>query len=321
MRTLRLCTSLAAVTITLLFFQNCSENLGDKPADISQSSDLASPPPNIPSLQLQVESVRTSPTASLPGATFHFSVDVLPLDSVSGMTVNVMLYGPANNLIAGQTFPSQDFSTGVTQTYNIQYTSLKTLPAGHYTAAVLVRTADLKHILFSQNGLDAFELGAPIRVAAGSPRPVTDSQGNVWAADTFNASGSATIPTFPFNVQGTSDPAVYQTDRVGIGAGLAAIPITYTFKVPGPGGYRVTTYFSENDGNIIAPNQRIFDIAINGNTVLQNFDIVAVAGANLTAVTKGFDVNVPNGSDQIQITFKPGAAYYPKVNSFSILGE
>ena len=48
--------------------------------------------------------------------------------------------------------------------------------------------------------------------------------------------------------------------------------------------------------------QRVFDVSINGVPVLTNFDIVAQAGAKLTAIDKAFPVSVTGGQINIQFT-------------------
>jgi len=71
----------------------------------------------------------------------------------------------------------------------------------------------------------------------------------------------------------------------------------YQFSVPN-GMYTVNLKFAEifwtNTG------QRVFDVLINGQTVLSRFDIVAAAGAAFTAVDKSFTVGP---ATQITIQF------------------
>jgi parallel beta-helix repeat protein len=125
----------------------------------------------------------------------------------------------------------------------------------------------------------------PIRVNAGGGQ-YTDTQGNVWMAD-FGGSGgySYVVNT---NIANTAEQRLYQAvrwhDRV----------LDYSFSVPA-GTRTVILRFSETYFG--SPGQRIFDISINGQKVLSNFDIVAEGGAN-TAVDKSFQVQ---SSGQISI--------------------
>ncbi|HKF40036.1 MAG TPA: malectin domain-containing carbohydrate-binding protein, partial [Candidatus Acidoferrum sp.] len=62
--------------------------------------------------------------------------------------------------------------------------------------------------------------------------------------------------------------------------------------------------------------QRIFSVTINGTPVLTNFDIVAAAGAPLTAIDKTFPVTVTNGLVTVQ--FVTGPANLPKVSAIEV---
>jgi N-acetylneuraminic acid mutarotase/glucose/arabinose dehydrogenase len=77
---------------------------------------------------------------------------------------------------------------------------------------------------------------------------------------------------------------LYQTERY-------APTLTYNVPVPN-GNYEVTLYFAEIYFN--AAGQRVFDVSIEGQTVLQNFDIWALAG-QFAAVQRTFVVTVTNG--------------------------
>src|SRR5207245_3890468 len=66
------------------------------------------------------------------------------------------------------------------------------------------------------------------------------------------------------------------------------------------GGYTVNLKFAEL--YFTTAGQRLFNVLINGQTVLANFDVVAAAGAGLTAVDRPFAGNVTNGQIAIQFT-------------------
>jgi hypothetical protein len=85
-------------------------------------------------------------------------------------------------------------------------------------------------------------------------------------------------------VTGTSDPTLYQSERSGT---------TVTYQIPvATGNYEVTLDFAENYWN--AAGKRVFNVTIEGQTVLQNFDIWALVGKN-AALQETFVVAVSDG--------------------------
>ena len=95
--------------------------------------------------------------------------------------------------------------------------------------------------------------------------------------------GGSTFST-THSITGTSDPTLYQTERY-------APTLTYNIPVVND-TYTVTLYFAEIYFD--APGQRVFNVSIEGQTVLQNFDIWAVAG-EFAAVQRTFVVTVTDG--------------------------
>jgi hypothetical protein len=101
---------------------------------------------------------------------------------------------------------------------------------------------------------------------------------------------------------------VLQSQRYG--------PMTYT--IPGyiPGmPYTVTLYFVENWWT--AAGLRTFNVAINGTSVLSNFDIFATAGARGKAVEKSFKATA-DASGKIVIAFTNGLANNAKIDGIAI---
>ncbi|HEY5039259.1 MAG TPA: malectin domain-containing carbohydrate-binding protein, partial [bacterium] len=129
------------------------------------------------------------------------------------------------------------------------------------------------------------------RVDCGSSSPVTDSQG-VWAADENYSGGSVT--STGASIIGATDQTLYQSARTGS-------QVNYAFNVP-PGNYQVTLKFAETV--YFYPLTRVFNILINGQIVLGNFDIFADVGGN-TADDRMFDNISPNALGQIQIQLAP----------------
>ncbi len=128
------------------------------------------------------------------------------------------------------------------------------------------------------------------RVNAGGPT-YTDTLGNVWAADE-NYSGGTTVASGGA-VTGTNDSTLYDTQRYGAS-------FSYSFNVPA-GSYQVSLLFAETYSGDFGTGDRIFNVAINGVTVLANLDVYAKVGAN-TALDEILNNISPSGG-VITITF------------------
>ena len=125
-------------------------------------------------------------------------------------------------------------------------------------------------------------------VAGGSN--YTDSRGVKYASDTYVTGGN--VASFGDNTQidNTTEDYLYQHERFG----------NFSYEIPVPNGkYTLTLKFAENYWN--AANQRKFDVAVNGTTVLDNLDIWAEAGSKDKALDKVIPVTVTNG--ELEITF------------------
>jgi hypothetical protein len=101
--------------------------------------------------------------------------------------------------------------------------------------------------------------------------------------------------------------AVYQSERAG----------TFTYTIPGLTAgtqYTVLLHFAEFYWTAVG--KRVFNVAINGTTVLSNFDIYATVGAN-KALVEQF-VATANNSGQIVIAYTGGTADQPKSSGIEI---
>ncbi|MEI9865765.1 MAG: family 16 glycosylhydrolase [Limisphaerales bacterium] len=133
-----------------------------------------------------------------------------------------------------------------------------------------------------------------------------------FVADANVSGGTIAAPTASvIDTTGVISPApqsVYQTERYG--------SFTYTFGGLTPGtSYKVRLHFVEYYWN--AANARKFNVAINGTTVLANYDIFAAAGGQNKAIVREFN-STPNGSGQIIIAYTPGTADQPKAGGIEI---
>jgi hypothetical protein len=132
----------------------------------------------------------------------------------------------------------------------------------------------------------------PIRVHAGGAEFTNPATHEVWSADTGFISGNPFKTTNPVvNSADPSEAPLYQTTRYG--------DFRYRFTVPNC-IYTVTLKFAEiwyTD-----PKKRVFDVLINGERVLKDFDVVAAAGGPKIAIDKSVTVGP---TDKILIEFKP----------------
>jgi Malectin domain len=137
----------------------------------------------------------------------------------------------------------------------------------------------------------------PIRVKCGGAAYV-DSKQQAWAADYANNGGLVSFAVGP--VSGTSDAALFQRGRMP----ADTTPLIYTFPVPN-GAYHVNLYFAELNRRDERTGRRTFDVKLQGNVVLQDFDVFQTVGAN-AALIKGEDIVVTNGAASIELDNNPG---------------
>jgi hypothetical protein len=223
-------------------------------------------------------------------------VNAIEITPQTGVGVSV---SPNNvTLTSSQT---QQFTASVTGTANtgvawsvypaigsISSTGLYTAPANLTSAKTLTVTAtSLADQITTGTATISLVPSGAIRVNAGGPA-YTDPQGNLWSADTGFSGGATYSVTSAIN--GTTTPALYQDERYGA--------FSYQFPVVN-GTHTVILKFAEL--YFTSAGQRTFNVTINGQTVLTNFDIFAAAGGGLTAVDKSFAVNVTNGQITVQL--------------------
>jgi hypothetical protein len=132
----------------------------------------------------------------------------------------------------------------------------------------------------------------PIRVKCGGPG-FTDSKGHLWSADTGFNGGQLSVAQGTVN--GTSDQALYEHGRWSPSNNP---PLIYTFPVV-DGAYQVNLYFAEMSPAEEHTGARVFNVKLQGNTLIHNLDIFAAVGAN-TPLVKTADIAVTNGAVQIE---------------------
>jgi hypothetical protein len=181
----------------------------------------------------------------------------------------------------------------------------------------------LLHLTFLGTGpsfLNAFEIlpGIP-----GKMRPVRltaresiyrDKQGQIWMPDESSAGGRRSTTTA--QIEGTADPGLYQTDRVG--------HFTYSIPVAEGSRYTVRLHFAESWFSQADPSggigSRVFDVYCNGTTLLKNFDILKEAGGGKRAIFREFRGIQASPQGKIDLTFTP-VANYALVNAIEVIEE
>jgi len=133
------------------------------------------------------------------------------------------------------------------------------------------------------------------RINAGG-RPYLDQGGAMWTEDNGYSIGSFGITggssnTITNAIAGTTDGLLYQSEHLGTN-------FTALFDCPA-GTYETSLYNAETTWR--APGQRLFNVSIQGQQVLSNYDIFVAAGGSNTAVIATFTNTVLTG--QLEINF------------------
>ena len=200
----------------------------------------------------------------------------------------------AQNLVS-TTFVDNTATNGVTYFYKV-------------AAANIAGVSGLSNEVLATPSVPQTSNGSPIyQIDSGSSVSATP-----FTADEFVSGGNQSGTNANIATAGVANAApmqVYQTNRFG--------NFTYTIPALTSGNsYTVRLHFAESYQT--AANKRQFNVAINGTTVLSNFDIFATAGGQNIAVVESFNA-VANSAGQIVIAFTNGAHDNPQVNGIEIL--
>jgi len=142
----------------------------------------------------------------------------------------------------------------------------------------------------------------PIRILAGyRGGTYLDRFGRLWQGDRFFNGGSV-FDSGNHVILGTRDPRPYQTRREG----------SFSYDIPlAPGAYELRLHFAETlygESNPAGGGEtsRLFNIYFNGTEVLDQFDVIADAGANEADVRAFKDISpAPDGI--LHLKFEPHA--------------
>ena len=172
--------------------------------------------------------------------------------------------------------------------------------------------SEARNLCFGPVAVDGFtgnaiRLNASASSAGECSGTKTDCNGNVWLADFgFNQSGNAFacnlggggegcvisgIPTL-FGCDSESTEDLFQCEHWDPSD---APELSYTFDVP-YGDYVVNLFFANTYSGTTQPDDRVFDILVNGSVVYDDFDQVAAAGGSGIALVRSAQVTVSGGA-------------------------
>jgi beta-galactosidase len=131
--------------------------------------------------------------------------------------------------------------------------------------------------------------GSPtvVRIKAGDISGYVSRDGRRYGSDTYFTGGRGQgidAPDAPAGRRAqivAADERLYDSFREG--------DFSYRIPVP-PGRYRVTLSFDEPRAN--GPEERVFDVDVNGAAALKDVDVFAAAGGKLKGVERSFDVTI-----------------------------
>ncbi|MBV8897710.1 MAG: hypothetical protein JO051_14450 [Acidobacteriaceae bacterium] len=141
---------------------------------------------------------------------------------------------------------------------------------------------------------------------------VRDREGNQWGPDAYFEGGTAvTVPVQP--IYRTRNPVLFQGARSG----------EFSYKIPlAAGTHELHLYFADTafvpgismEGG---ENTRFFNVDLNGQRLLRNFDIIANSGPN-TAYERVFKDVQPDKDGYLHLSFHKGIGE-PLLNAIEIL--
>jgi hypothetical protein len=159
-------------------------------------------------------------------------------------------------------------------------------------------------------------VNGPVRILAGySKEKYLGREGEVWDGDRFFSGGEAVELKLPF-IQGTEDPTMYRTARVG----------EFSYDIPAkPGNYELRLHFVETTfgpGTFTGRGEssRVFSVSLGGQPLLINFDILSDAGGNYRAFTRVFKGVSPGSDGMIHLAFHR-IFDQPMVNAIELVPE
>jgi hypothetical protein len=138
-----------------------------------------------------------------------------------------------------------------------------------------------------------------MRIGCGRPGPWTDRLGQIWGRDDYFEGGDAIETPGRSYIAGACDAHLYQSARTG----------TFSYRIPLTARtYEMRLYFIEPvfgpDNDQGGEANRLFSLAINGQKVLDRFDILADADGAWTADVRVFKDISPGPDGYVRLDFQ-----------------
>lgn len=156
------------------------------------------------------------------------------------------------------------------------------------------------------------------RINAGGAQVSTNNK--TFALDSYVTGGKGNTLASG-DIANTTDDVLYYTEH-SADVPNSSLQFTYDFPVAN-GTYNVRLHFAElwwtgvNASRPAGTGRRVFDVQIEGTTMLDDYDITASAGAALTADVKTFtNLTVSDGS--LTIYFPPASVDYPSISAIEV---
>ncbi|MGH9696963.1 MAG: malectin domain-containing carbohydrate-binding protein, partial [Bryobacteraceae bacterium] len=129
-----------------------------------------------------------------------------------------------------------------------------------------------------------------MNIDCGAYQNYTATDGTLWSADQYYSGGQQLYTGY--TVADSPDSSLYRTARVGYYGDFSyAIPLAN-------GVYKLTLKFSEVQYWVAG--QRIFNVLVNDNPVLTNFDVIA-QGGYFRAIDRQFSTTITDGMLRIRV--------------------
>ncbi len=177
--------------------------------------------------------------------------------------------------------------------------------SSHATGVELEGTWDFLNVLPEISGFS-------LRINAGGPQ--YQYNGKLFEADHYFNGGQ------PFQNPNAQTAALFQTERT-------SSSLVFDYAIPLENGlYNVVLHFAEiywnaTGGASGAVGSRIFDVLMEGSTILDDFDILAETEPE-TPISKSFEVSVTDGELNLGFTSlaENGGVNQPKISAIEITG-
>ena len=259
---------------------------------------------------------RNTPTVSsfTPNGVFGFKVDNEWSDWSLNTTGPVTDSDGKTTVIDGKCLTAQEGNSSVVCGHHVRF-----WPVKDRTGAVIPNTYllgmdysginyDFNDNVYLISNVKPAEL-VPYLIDVAGNGSYSNAEGT-WFTDTgsglFRPSTAKAENPGNAEIFGTDDDQLYWTYRGNVGsAPQGQRQLIYNLPV-NAGTYTVTLYFAERFWE--APNKRVFDVSIEGQLRLDDFDIFSASGGKNTAVTRTFsNIQVTDGN--LTIVFDPSMDY------------